>query len=639
MTSASSIGARGHRLTLTSGSGRLLLLLMLAPPVARAQPSQFLCATNDGAITIVTYEGPGGAVAIPDRLGNLPIVGIGGMSFAGRADITSITMGDSVTNIGDNAFYWCSGLTTATVGRGVTSIGAWAFGSCFALASVAMGASVASIGEAAFENCYALASVAIPASVTSIGSEAFENCGLTTATIPDGVASIGEEAFAGCTNLAGVTIGRGTTSIGRWAFDGCTNLAGISVDGLNPAYSSAEGVLFDKARATLIAYPEGKIGAAYTVPGGVTSIADKAFEGCEGLVSVVLPDSVTSLGEMTFSNCYRLASIATGNGVISIPTASFYGCGNLTNAGMGSGVAAIGDSAFEFCTNLADVGIPAGVTSIGERAFMGCPLARAAIPSGVTNLSDFAFAECPNLVSVTLPTGIGGLGQTEFGDCSSLASITIPSNIRSIGIWAFNGCDKLTAVYFLGDAPASDPNCFGVPPFVPQATMYYLPGASGWGATLSGRPTALWDPRILAGAGLGAQAGDSASTSPARATWWSWWRLAAASRARSGGRYGPTSSAGARSTSATPNGRATPRASTASAGRDLGQLSPYSRTKTQSGSPELFLPGAVNCRVPAWENGEPAMAVKVLAVGSNQRAVTPVRSLPRATVIVPPWGR
>ncbi len=67
--------------------------------------------------------------------------------------------------------------------------------------------------------------------------------------------------------------------------------------------------------------------------------------------------------------------------------------------------------------------------------------------------------------------------------------------------------------------------------------------------------------------------------------------------------------------------------------------SPYSRTKSQSGSPELFLPGAVNCRVPALENGEPAMAVKVLAVGSNQRAVTPLRSLPMATVIVPPCGR
>jgi hypothetical protein len=38
--------------------------------------------------------------------------------------------------------------------------------------------------------------------------------------------------------------------------------------------------------------------------------------------------------------------------------------------------------------------------------------------------------------------------------------------------------------------------------------MYYLPGARGWGATLSGRPTALWDPQILPGAGFGAQAGD-----------------------------------------------------------------------------------------------------------------------------------
>jgi hypothetical protein len=37
--------------------------------------------------------------------------------------------------------------------------------------------------------------------------------------------------------------------------------------------------------------------------------------------------------------------------------------------------------------------------------------------------------------------------------------------------------------------------------------MYYLPGASGWGTTLSGRPTELWDPRILPGASFGAMAG------------------------------------------------------------------------------------------------------------------------------------
>ena len=114
---------------------------------------------------------------------------------------------------------------------------------------------------------------------------------------------------------------------------------------------------------------------------------------------------------------------------------------------------------------------------------------------------------------MTLPAGIGGLGVGQFGDCASLASITIPANVRSIGEWAFNGCGKLTGLYFLGDAPASDPNAFDAT----RATMYYLPGARGWGATLSGRPTALWDPRILAGAGLGAGAGgfgfDIAATS------------------------------------------------------------------------------------------------------------------------------
>ena len=159
------------------------------------------------------------------------------------------------------------------------------------------------------------------------------------------------------------------------------------------------------------------------------------------------------------------------------------------------------------------------------------------------------------------------LGVGQFGDCASLASITIPRHVRSLGEWAFNGCGKLTGVCFLGDAPASDSSAFDAT----RTTLYYLPGARRWGATLSGRPAALCDPLILAGASLGARArGDSASTSPARATWWSWWSSAATSRGRRGARYGPTSSAGPRPTSWTSNGRATTRASTASAGRDLG---------------------------------------------------------------------
>ena len=80
------------------------------------------------------------------------------------------------------------------------------FESCSGLTSVTIPNSVTSIGEYAFYNCSGLTSVTIPNSVTSIGESAFRGCsGLTSVTIPNSVTYIGNSAFNGCTNLLDVT--------------------------------------------------------------------------------------------------------------------------------------------------------------------------------------------------------------------------------------------------------------------------------------------------------------------------------------------------------------------------------------------------------------------------------------------------
>ena len=101
-------------------------------------------------------------------------------AFGYCSSLTSITIPDSVTSIGDEAFSKCSGLTSVTIGNSVTNIGQWAFYSCSNLTSITIPDSVTSIGYEAFCYCSSLTSITIPDSVTSIGYSAFFGCSSLT---------------------------------------------------------------------------------------------------------------------------------------------------------------------------------------------------------------------------------------------------------------------------------------------------------------------------------------------------------------------------------------------------------------------------------------------------------------------------
>ena len=172
--------------------------------------------------------------------------------------------------------------------------------------------------------------------VTKIQANAFKGkTTLTSISVPDSVSTIGDSAFESCTNLTGVTIGRGLTSLGLWVFDSCPSLLAFTVDVENSTYSSADGVLFDKAQTVLLKFPRQKVGG-YFILGSVNFIAGFAFFACSGLTSIVIPPSVTSVGSYAFSDCTGLTSLSiTPAGMTSIGTGAFQACTGLTSVVLG----------------------------------------------------------------------------------------------------------------------------------------------------------------------------------------------------------------------------------------------------------------------------------------------------------------
>jgi hypothetical protein len=295
------------------------------------------------------------------------ITGIGDMLKNYECFFILDISGSTITTIPDSAFYSCGQLLGIIIPDSVISIGERAFYDCWNLTNITIPNSVTYIGNYALSACTSLSAINVAvdnsAYIEQDGILYNKNktklisypAGKTTSSfsIPNSVTAIGERAFASCVKLTSITIPNSVTSIGNAPFSNCTSLTVINVDSGSINYSSDQGVLYNKNKTMLIAYPAGKSASSFNIPNGVTAIGERAFASCVKLTSITIPNSVTSIGIGAFSGCVNLTSIIIPNSVTSIENGAFSLCNGLISVTFQGVITSsnLGSNAFDSVVN------------------------------------------------------------------------------------------------------------------------------------------------------------------------------------------------------------------------------------------------------------------------------------------------
>ena len=185
-----------------------------------------------------------------------------------------------------------------------------------------------------------------------------------------------------------------------------------------------------------------------TLPEGITSIGNYAFQGCRTLKSVNIPEGVTSIGSNAFYYCSALKSIELPESLTSLGTYAFYYCSALESVNIPAGLKRIGDYTFYYSSALKAIDIPEGVTSIGPYAFRYCSsLTSLDFPEGLTNFGTYAFANCTSVTSINIPDSASEItiGTHAFRN-TGVTSIKLPEGLKTINSYILRNCTNLKSV-------------------------------------------------------------------------------------------------------------------------------------------------------------------------------------------------
>ena len=400
-------------------------------------------------------------------------------------DVKTLIIENGITIIPTAAFGYCRNITSATISEDVTFIGDRAFMNSTLLSSVTLGSALESIGQNAFGLCSSLTEAEfLGAPPLSVGANAFPSASVSP--------SFRIIYPKGSTDWTNPWNGYPTEMKGKYDYmDETEDFSTLyPISGVSNVYCNNQGVIF-----TLESNNKASVGtrSSFSVP-GATGFPYYPYQGTVGHITI--PNkvrtedgqeySVTLIRANAFEHNQKLKKLTIGQNVEKVEPGAFFGCSNLAtfvvdenNSAFQAIQGILYDKKQDGTVNELYVfpaaavlekafTIPATATTIGYGAFYGChsdSIKELVIPKTIELIRPHAFENVTGLEKLTVVGNESSRGleicEQAFMNCTSLRSATFEGGNQAIDNQAFMGCTSLQSVDIIDGVKTIGNQAFG----------------------------------------------------------------------------------------------------------------------------------------------------------------------------------